>query len=116
MGSEPQTRERSQPKRKAPRNVGFRLLVAGWCLLLSLPVLWVAYNEFMGVTACEHPRFDSNYGELSWSVLPPGRVCRFANLPDGRPVETSGPHLYMSLYLLVTLLAGVALLRRRPRT
>jgi hypothetical protein len=104
------------PQQASPRHRRSRLVVAIWCFALSMPVFWVAHNELMGVTACEHPDFDSNYGDLSWSLFPPGRVCRFDAMPEyGRPAETFGPHIYLSLYLAIVAVAGVILFRRRPR-
>lgn len=58
----------------------------------------------------------STYGELSWSILPPGPVCTFTADVHGFD-EVRGPYPVMSIWLLVLVIGAVAFVvaRRRAR-
>lgn len=70
----------------------------------------------MGEMYCPIEQGLSTYGELSWSILPPGPVCTFT--PDVHGFdEVRGPYPVMSIWLLVLVIGAVAFVvaRRRGR-
>ena len=70
---------------------------AAWVTAAVVPLAWVLYNVLADETACE--RTDSEYGSLSWSLMPPGRVCRY-DAVDHLPAATVGPSAWESVYLV----------------
>ena len=89
----------------------------GWWLgvaaTLSLALLGVAYALLLDdVNACELDTGDSNYGSLSWSVLPPGPTCTYTEAANG-VARSDGPGPAMTIWLLLLLIASVTLVLTR---
>jgi hypothetical protein len=82
-----------------------------WTLLflftVALALIGIAYAMILSdVTACATPGADSNWGELSWSVLPPGPRCTFTEEANGSDrVEGPGPGMSIWIAVLVGLAA-----------
>lgn len=81
-----------------------------WTLLflfaIALAGIGIAYALLLNdVLACPTPGRDSTYGDLSWSVLPPGPRCTWTAAEHGLD-RVDGPSPVMSLWLLT--LAGLA--------
>ncbi len=91
-----------------------------WTLLflftVALALVGVAYAMLLDdLLACPTPGADSNWGSLSWSVLPPGPRCTFTEELNGMDlVEGPGPGMSIWLAALVTL--AVVLAREFRRT
>lgn len=80
------------------------LLVLGWTGLLLLGLGWRAFVAADDLY-CEHSTGDSNFGELSWSIVPPGPVCTWTTERNGFD-ERYGPTPVMSIWLLALLVIG----------
>lgn len=83
-------------------------LTISWMAIAIVGLGWAALIDFLGDTYCE--RGDSNYGELSWSRLPPGPVCSWTEQRNGF-TETYGPTPVMAIWLLALLVLGFIALR-----
>ena len=83
-----------------------RVVVAVWIVWVSIGVLGIAATQELGDLGCEHETGDSNYGELSWSVVPFGPVCTWAIEANGID-DRDGPSLAGSIWIL-GVLAGPA--------
>lgn len=84
---------------------------------ISLALIGVAYGMFVeyadGLT-CPTPGMDSNWGELSWSVLPPGPRCTWSEELNGiTRVEGPGPVMSVWLASLVILTVSLGRVYRR---
>lgn len=75
-------------------------VTASWMGLLLIGLAWGALILFLGDFYCD--RGLSNYGELSWSWLPPGPVCTWT-ATSNRAADRFGPTWVMSTWLLVLL-------------
>jgi hypothetical protein len=82
-------------------------VVLGSCgaLLLLIGLGWAVLVHLLGSNVCQLG--DSNYGELSWSVLPPGPVCTWTAERDGFDY-VEGPSHVVSVWLLVIAAIGAA--------
>jgi MYXO-CTERM domain-containing protein len=85
--------------------------VAVALLVIAVPVAGFAYFAIVGDEACS--RADSDFGVSSWSLIPPGHVCRYDGLEA--IAETVGPSPFMSLYLVAALVFLLLLVVRRRR-
>jgi hypothetical protein len=71
-----------------------------WLGLLAIGVLVMVAIEVAPELWCDHPLHDSDYGEMSWSILPPGPMCTWS-VENGNLVnDTRGPGPAFSLWLL----------------
>lgn len=88
-----------------------------WFGALAMGLGAVAVVELGGGVFCERANSDSNYGEMEWSLLPPGPRCRWTEEFNG--VDTAeGPGPLMSVWLAAVVgLGGLAVwaVRRVPR-
>src|SRR5262245_49890626 len=74
--------------------------ILGWLgLFLVGMVTVVALNTFGDVVACDHPTNDSDYGEVHWSIFPPGPYCVWSRERGNVVDDTSEPGLAFSLWL-----------------
>ncbi len=91
-------------------------VVAGtlWVAVAIVGLGWGAVVQVLDDGYCE--KVDSNYGKLSWSVVPPGPVCTWAADANGVD-EVEGPSPVMSVWLVsLGVLGGVTVwLVRRAR-
>ena len=76
-------------------------------------VLYGLLLQFVGDQACPTPGRDSDWGSLSWSVLPPGPRCTWTEELNGVD-RVEGPGPVMSIWL-VTLALGLVVERRAHR-
>ncbi len=85
-----------------------------WLGLLLIGLAWAALILLLGDMYCDRGR--SNYGELSWSWLPPGPVCTWTEKSDGY-AGSAGPTWVMSTWLVVLAVWGFAarFARRKAR-
>ncbi|MGB3409990.1 MAG: hypothetical protein WBA45_02235 [Microthrixaceae bacterium] len=88
-------------------------LTAIWILgfggfLVAGLVVWTPI-EGMGDSFCESAADSSNYGEMSWSLAPPGPQCTFTVESNGFD-EVRRPSPLMSLWLTALVLASTAVL------
>lgn len=86
----------------------------GWFFVLLIGVGWAMLILVLDWGYCE--RGDSVYGQLRWSLLPPGPTCTWTVEADGFDAH-QGPTAVMSIWL-ATLVAGGVLawpLVRRAR-
>lgn len=85
---------------------------------VSLALIGVAYGLFVeyadGLT-CPTPGADSNWGELSWSVLPPGPRCTWSEELNGID-RVEGPGPVMSSWIVAVAGLSVGLMRAHRRT
>ena len=90
-----------------PRRRRIGLLAAGLFVVAAVvAVAWVGIVSTFGDSWCE--RSDSNYGSLSWSVLPPGHVCTWTADANGFS-GVEGPGWQGSVYVVgLGLLGGAA--------
>ncbi|MFZ4433294.1 MAG: hypothetical protein ACOYOQ_08890 [Microthrixaceae bacterium] len=87
--------------------------VVGWLGILAVGVAYGALVEDLGDAYCEPFEGSSQYGELRWSVLPPGPTCTFTVAEHGFD-EVRGPWPVMSVWIAVLVVGGlvcVALVR-----
>jgi hypothetical protein len=75
--------------------LGAVALVFTLCLLL---LAWVV--DFLDFMNCAVDGFDSNYGELEWSVLPPGPQCVYTEEVNGFDAVV-GPSWMWSVGVLI---------------
>jgi hypothetical protein len=90
------------------------LLSIGWLAVLLLGVAYGAMVQMLGSAYCEPVPGSSTYGELDWSIAPPGPTCTFTADIHGFDA-VRGPYPVMSVWLAVLAIGGVlcvALLRR----
>lgn len=57
------------------------MLWVGWTA--AALVLFVAAPLVMSVASCERPDGSSNYGELTWTAVPPGPTCTWTEATNG---------------------------------
>jgi hypothetical protein len=109
-------RQESETASTANRLVPLRILaglaVLGWAFVLVIGLAWLIL--ILGLDWGYCGRGDSTYGELSWSLLPPGPTCTWTKEADGFDAH-QGPTAVMSLWLL-SLLAGGLVARLLVRT
>jgi hypothetical protein len=58
------------------------LAVLSWIGLAAIGIGWAVVIETLDSGYCEHEQGDSNDGEQSWSVMPPGCIDSFFLEPD----------------------------------
>ena len=90
------------------------IATAAWVVVLLAGLGYGALVQLHGAAYCEPFEGSSQYGELRWSVFPPGPTCTFTANVNGFD-EVRGPYPVMSAWLLVLAVGGVAcvaLLRR----
>jgi hypothetical protein len=81
------------------------LLGGAWLLVASTGLAYAALITFLGDVGCEHEVGDSNYGEFSWSVFPPGPVCTWTPRLHGFS-EKQGPTVVTSVWLVTLVVLG----------
>ena len=86
-----------------------------WGAVLCFGLAWAGMIELQDDLGCEHSAGDSNYGEQSWSVLPPGPVCSWTAETNGFD-EVRGPTPGMSVWLLVLVTLGALVVWRARRS
>jgi hypothetical protein len=86
-----------------PWRVAAGMLAVGWAGLLLIGLAWGSLVVVMGDTYCEHPTRSSDYGNLSWSIVPPGPQCSWGSGPG---TEVEGPTPVMSIWLVLLLVVG----------
>jgi hypothetical protein len=92
--------------------------VLGFLVLAGIGIGWGIAIEVLDDGYCEQG--DSNYGELSWSVVPPGPVCTWTAEANGLD-EVRGPTPVMSIWLAAVVglgalaVWGIRGVRRDPR-
>jgi len=80
------------------------IALAGWGFALFI--------QFFGDSFCE--RGDSNYGDMRWSLLPPGPVCKWTEQRNGF-AASDGPGPLTSVWLVVLLVLGFLAVRSIKR-
>jgi hypothetical protein len=81
--------------------------MAAWLLILLVGVAYAALVVLaFGDAYCEPFPGGSDYGELRWSVWPPGPTCTFTAEVHGFD-EVRGPYPVMSIWLAVLAVGGV---------
>jgi hypothetical protein len=78
------------------------LAVLAWVSVLLIGLAWLMLIFGLGWVFCD--RGNSVYGELRWSLFPPGPMCTWTREANGVDAH-QGPTAVMSIWL-VTLLAG----------
>lgn len=92
------------------------LIGLAWFIIAAIGIAYGLNVWDMGSMYCPVEQGASTYGELSWSILPPGPVCTFTVDVHGFD-EVRGPYPVMSIWLLVLVIGTVAfaVARRRAR-
>lgn len=92
------------------------LATLGWTGVLVLGLAYGALLSVQGDFGCEVEPGSSEFGEFSWSVLPPGPQCTFDDGPNGS-TRVSGPGPVMSVWLALLVVTAWPCLVRiwRPR-
>lgn len=103
-----------------PKDRELRRRQVAWTLLflftVALTLIGIAYAMLLDdVLACPTPGADSNWGRLSWSVLPPGPRCTWTEELNGID-RVEGPGPGMSIWLAVLGTLAVVLARAYRRT
>jgi hypothetical protein len=101
-------------RNRRPMRLLAYLAVALWFLVLFVGVAYGASIVALGNGYCEPFEGGSTYGELRWSVWPPGPTCTFTAEVHGFD-EVRGPYPVMSIWLAALVAGGVlcvSLLRR----
>ncbi len=94
------------------------LLISVWVLFLVIGVGYAAMVILLGSAYCEPFEGSSQYGELRWSLWPPGPTCSFTKSVHGFS-ETRGPTPVMTMWLVglaVGLCLVIVLIAWRHRT
>ena len=76
------------------------LAIGAWALVLLVGLGYAALVQLSDDTYCPPFEGSSQYGELDWSVLPPGPTCTFTADVHGFD-EVRGPTPVMSVWLAV---------------
>ena len=108
---------RRTPDSKAARVSTAVLLIAIglWSLTLLVGLGYAVLVNSLGSMYCEPFEGSSQYGELRWSVWPPGPTCSFTQSVHGFS-ETRGPTPVMTIWIAaigIGLCLIVALIVRR---
>jgi hypothetical protein len=74
-------------------------LLLTWLAVTLLGVTAIWARAWVGDLGCEANQGDSNYGELQWSMLPPGPKCVFTEEANGY-AATEGPSPAWSVWFL----------------
>lgn len=82
-----------------------------WVALLCFGLAWAGIIELQDDLGCEHAAGESNYGEQSWSVLPPGPVCSWTAEVNGVD-DVRGPTPVMSAWLPTLFMLGTLVVWR----
>ncbi len=90
--------------RLVPLRIFAGLAVLGWVSVLLIGLAWLMLILGLDWGYCE--RGDSTYGELSWSLLPPGPTCTWTNEADDVDAHR-GPTAVMSIWLAALLAGGL---------
>jgi len=86
-----------------------------WFAVLLMGLGYAVLLQLLGDAACSLDPSGSNYGELGWSVVPPGPTCTFTHELHGID-EVRGPTPVMSVWILVLVAGAVALVLAGLRT
>lgn len=101
---------------RVPWSTSVVLIGLAWFIIAAIGTAygWLVWD--MGEMYCPVEQGASTYGELSWSILPPGPVCTFTAEVHGFD-EVRGPYPVMSIWLVVLVVGAVAFViaRRRAR-
>lgn len=91
------------------------LVILGWAAILSMTLAYVVAWTYFGDLSCEAFPDTSSYGEVVWSVVPPGPICTFTEANNGFD-EVRGPSPVMSILIFLLIAGGVlvAMLLRSP--
>lgn len=111
---------RTKPAGPPGRLAGFVDVAGAFVLVALVGTAWgalvIAQDDFY----CPHPTRDSDYGELSWSVLPPGPQCTWSTESGNHVDDARGPTPVMSVWLATLAVLGWCVVRTayriRPRT
>lgn len=79
------------------------MLAVGWAGLLLIGLARASYLVATDPLYCEHPTESSRYGDLSWSIVPPGPQCSWGS---GHDTEVQEPTPIMSIWLVLLLVLG----------
>lgn len=92
------------------------LIGLAWFIIAAIGTAYGLLVWDMGELYCPVEQGASTWGELSWSILPPGPVCTFTADVHGFD-EVRGPYPVMSIWLLVLVVGAIAFVvaRRRAR-
>jgi hypothetical protein len=81
-----------------------------WSVAASLFLVWVVLIQVSGnIVWCEASSGDSNYGELRWSLLPPGHFCSWTTESNGF-TATTRPNVLYTVVAVALLVGGVVIL------
>lgn len=75
------------------------IAAALWVLGAVVGLGWIWLVSSLGDAGCEHRDGDSNYGELTWSLFPPGSKCTWTVSQNGVD-EVEGPSWHGTAYLV----------------
>ena len=87
--------------------VAAALTIGAFIIVMLVGLAGLALIGVSGDLGCELQGSDSNYGALSWSVVPPGPVCTYTQAENGVD-EVDGPASTTSLWILSLLGLGIA--------
>ena len=90
--------------RLVPLRIFAGLAVLGWVSLLLIGLAWLMLILGLDWGYCD--RGNSAYGELRWSILPPGPTCTWTTEADGVDAH-QGPTAVMSIWLVTLLVGGL---------
>jgi hypothetical protein len=76
-----------------------RALILGWVLWVVVGVAGIAVVDASSDLWCEHEAGDSEFGELSWSIVPFGPVCTWHQRVNGFD-ERRGPYPFGTIWVL----------------
>lgn len=89
-----------QRARTLPWRVAAAVLAVGWAGVLLLGLAWGSFVVLADDLYCERTPGSSDYGDLSWSIVPPGPQCSWPG------ADVRGPTPVMSAWLLFLLALG----------
>jgi len=93
-----------------PRRRVYAIAIVAWVVIATVGVGWAFLIEVLDFGYCESSVGDSNFGELSWSVFPPGPVCSWTVASNGF-ADTRGPTPVMAAWLLTLAVLGLLTIR-----
>ena len=87
-----------------PLRIFAGLALLGWVFVLLIGLAWLMLILGLDWGYCD--RGDSVYGELRWSLVPPGPTCTWTIKADGVDAH-QGPTAVMSIWLVTLLVGGL---------
>jgi hypothetical protein len=84
-----------------PWRAALVLISVGWAGVLSLGLAWGSFVVVADDLYCERTPGSSDYGDLGWSIVPPGPQCSWPGVDEVR-----GPTPVMSVWLGLLLVLG----------